>query len=208
MMGLISRTRSSARTQAPAICSQASLRGSRARAGGEAHHFVEPAAAHGGGFVSGKAVDDDVGGARIITRHEVPRIGAIARGAGRSVRRITAGMSANLANMNSTTVPASSSVPSKPEEREVAGEERAQIHVADVARCGAAHFQILREQAAVAAVGFLVDCLGQPGIADQVLEREELAGEIDGTTGFLFLHAGGMRASAESARGSTQKLKL
>jgi hypothetical protein len=49
--------------------------------------------------------------------------------------------------------------------------------------------EVLGKDAEVPPVRLLVDRLAEVGVPDEVLEVEELAGEVDGQAALLFLHS-------------------
>ena len=72
-------------------------------------------------------------------------------------------------------------------------------------KSAAAWDEVLREEAAVFAVGFFVDGLGEPRVADEVLQRKKFAAEVNRVSAGSFFLRRVVRESVERGRGSMGK---
>src|SRR5438552_335253 len=96
----------------------------------------------------------------------------------KSVRKITAGISRSLACINSTTVPESSSPPSKLNSQ-IARDYPQQILVPNINRAVCRRFHVLRKNASETPPGQDFDELAQQSVTDELFVIEQRTGEID-----------------------------
>src|SRR5688572_19742989 len=133
---------------------------------------------------------DHRGGPRKKTRHQIPWLGAMIPGITNIGAEQDGGDVGKLCEHELNHRAAVEVGPVEIEQREITGDQRAKIVIANGAPIAAAQLEkILRQHATISPVRLLIDRLGEPGIPDEMLQRKKFAADIHGVAANFFLHS-------------------